>query len=249
MTREVYEETGLDIKQKSLVAVLLYELTFNRQSVPFVSYIFSFQVDTPVIKPVDENEGITGFKWIPASELANIARQLETSPGEWLIWGQFRALAHKILVDKVDIDPNGKVLSGDGASYHKVKFKIIALKPIVNEIVEGEIVEIATFGVFVRIGPLDALLHISQVMNDFVTVDPTQGIVIGKETNRVLRVGDTVRVRIVAVSPPRGVSVGKIGLTSRQPFLGKLEWIEEETKKAKGEEKVREKKEEKLNEK
>jgi DNA-directed RNA polymerase subunit E' len=67
-------------------------------------------------------------------------------------------------------------------------------------------------------------------MDDFVTVDPAQGAVIGKTTNRIVRVGDKLRARIVAVSPPKGVSVGKIGLTSRQPFLGKIEWIEEKLK-------------------
>ena len=37
-------------------------------------------------------------------------------------------------------------------------------------------------------------------------------------------------MRIVAVSFPRGRSSGKIGVTARQPFLGKLEWIEAEVK-------------------
>jgi DNA-directed RNA polymerase subunit E' len=144
-------------------------------------------------------------------------------------------IGYIVLVDNVDVEPEGKVLSWDGSSFHKVRFDVTALRPMVNEIVEGEVVEIATFGVFVRIGSLDALLHISQIMNDFVTVDPSRGVVLGKESNRVLRVGDKVRVRIVAVSPPKGVSVGKIGLTCRQPFLGKLEWIEEDVAKARGE--------------
>ena len=65
-------------------------------------------------------------------------------------------------------------------------------------------------------------------MNDYIVVDTAQGMVRGKETNRVLRIGDIVRARIIAVSPPRGLSIGKIGLTARQPYLGKLEWIEED---------------------
>ena len=55
--------------------------------------------------------------------------------------------------------------------------------------------------------------------------------VIGKETKKTLRPGDIVRARIVAISPPKGSSVGKIGLTSRQPFLGKIAWITEELEK------------------
>jgi DNA-directed RNA polymerase subunit E' len=37
-----------------------------------------------------------------------------------------------------------------------------------------------------------------------------------------------MRIRITAVSLGRGGSFGKIGVTARQPFLGKLEWIKEE---------------------
>ena len=108
-----------------------------------------------------------------------------------------------------------------------------SFKPLINEVIEGEVIEVTDFGVFVRVGPLDALLHISQIMNDYVVVDVSQGMVRGKETNRVLRVGDIIRARIIAVSPPKGLSVGKIGLTSRQPYLGKIEWIMEETGKLK----------------
>ncbi|MEM4649812.1 MAG: DNA-directed RNA polymerase, partial [Candidatus Bathyarchaeia archaeon] len=60
------------------------------------------------------------------------------------------------------------------------------------------------------------------------------GELIGKETHRKLAKGDLVRVRIIAVSFPRGGSGGKIGVTMRQPFLGKLEWIKEDVKKVSG---------------
>lgn len=144
-------------------------------------------------------------------------------------------MGYIIIVDKVEVEQMGKVLSRDGASYHKARLKLYTMKPTLNEIVEGEVVEIATFGVFVRVGPLDALLHVSQIMNDYVTVDAGQGLIVGKESGRVLRVGDKVRVRVVAVSPPKGVSVGKIGLTCRQPHLGKLEWISEKPIEAEAE--------------
>jgi DNA-directed RNA polymerase subunit E' len=42
-----------------------------------------------------------------------------------------------------------------------------------------------------------------------------------------------VRARIIAVGFPKGGAGGKIGLTMRQPFLGRLDWIEAETKKEK----------------
>ena len=53
----------------------------------------------------------------------------------------------------------------------------------------------------------------------------------GKETKRKLQTGDRVRVRITAVSLGRSGSSGKIGVTARQPFLGKIEWIQKDVAK------------------
>jgi DNA-directed RNA polymerase subunit E' len=49
----------------------------------------------------------------------------------------------------------------------------------------------------------------------------------GQETGKVIRVGDHVRARIIAISPPRGIAVLKIGLTCRGGLLGNVEWIKE----------------------
>ncbi len=107
-------------------------------------------------------------------------------------------------------------------------FRILTFYPQLQEIIEGEVVEVADFGTFLRIGPVDALLHVSQLMNDFISYDERQGVLLGRETGRTISRGDVFRVRIVAVSFPRGRSSGKIGVTARQPLLGKLEWIREE---------------------
>ncbi|MEM2593673.1 MAG: DNA-directed RNA polymerase, partial [Candidatus Bathyarchaeia archaeon] len=124
---------------------------------------------------------------------------------------------------------------------HKVTFSLLTFLPKVQEIVEGEVVEVADFGAFVRIGPVDALLHISQIMDDFITYDEKQGVLMGKETKRKITVGDRVRVRITAVSIGKGAGFGKIGVTARQPFLGKIEWINEDLEKMKSEERGKEK--------
>lgn len=139
-------------------------------------------------------------------------------------------LGYIIKVDDVNVDPIGKVVSEDGSSYHKVNFTVYSFKPILNEIIEGEVVEITTFGVFIRIGPIDALLHISQIMNDLVVVDTVQGLVRGKETGKMLRIGDKVRARVIAISPPKGITVLKVGLTCRGGLLGNIEWIQERIK-------------------
>jgi len=135
-------------------------------------------------------------------------------------------LGYVIAVTDVKVNPIGKIIPGDGATYHKVNFSLLTFYPQIQEVVEGEVVEIADFGAFVRIGPIDALLHVSQLLDDFISYDEKQGVLLGKETKRKLTTGDQVRVRITAVSLGRAGSSGKIGVTARQPFLGKLEWIE-----------------------
>lgn len=142
-------------------------------------------------------------------------------------------LGYVIAVTKVEVSPIGKIIPGDGATYHKVNFSLLAFYPVIQEVVEGDVVEIADFGAFVRIGPVDALLHVSQLMDDFISYDEKQGVLMGKETKRKLATGDQVRVRITAVSLGRAGSSGKIGVTARQPFLGKLEWLKEDSNQIK----------------
>lgn len=143
-------------------------------------------------------------------------------------------LGYVIAVTDIKVSPIGKIIPGDGATYHKVEFSLLTFYPMIQEIVEGEVVEIADFGAFVRVGPIDALLHVSQLLDDFISYDERQGVLMGKETRRKLATGDHVRARITAVSLGRGGSSGKIGVTARQPFLGKLEWIKEDLEKGKG---------------
>jgi DNA-directed RNA polymerase subunit E' len=142
-------------------------------------------------------------------------------------------LGYVIAVTKVEVSPTGKIIPGDGATYHKVAFSLLTFFPVIQEIVEGDVVEIADFGAFVRIGPIDALLHVSQLMDDYMSYDEKQGVLLGKETKRKLTSGDQIRVRITAVSLGRAGSSGKIGVTARQPFLGKLEWLKMDAAKTK----------------
>ena len=142
-------------------------------------------------------------------------------------------LGYVIAVTKVEVSPIGKIIPGDGATYHKVTFSLLTFYPVIQEVVEGDVVEIADFGAFVRIGPVDSLLHVSQLMDDYMSYDEKQGVLMGKETKRKLSSGDEVRVRITAVSLGRAGSSGKIGVTARQPFLGKLEWLKLDIAKTK----------------
>lgn len=126
----------------------------------------------------------------------------------------------------------GRILPGDGAIYYEAEFNAIVYKPEIQEIVEGEVVEIVEFGAFVNIGPLDCLIHVSQVADDFTFYDEKNARLTGKGGSKhSLSVGDKVRARIVAVSlneqEPRD---SKIGMTMRQVGMGKFEWLEEARK-------------------
>ena len=143
-------------------------------------------------------------------------------------------LGYIIMIMDAKVDKMGKMIAGDGGTFHKVEFEALTFYPKMQEIVQGEIVDITDFGAFVRIGPTDALLHLSQVMDDYLKSDVKAGIIIANQSGRTLRVGSTLRARITAVSLGKAASMGKIGITCRQPFLGADAWIAEELKKAEG---------------
>ncbi len=144
-------------------------------------------------------------------------------------------LGYVIAVTDIQINPVGKIIPGEGATYNRAVFSLLTFFPKLQEIVEGEVVEIADFGAFVRVGPIDTLLHVSQLIDDFISYDEKQGVLMGKETRRKLATGDHVRVRITAVSLGRGGGSGKVGVTGRQPFLGKIEWIRQDVERLKTE--------------
>jgi DNA-directed RNA polymerase subunit E' len=135
---------------------------------------------------------------------------------------------HGLLLALVEVEEigEGTIVPGDGAIYYDTQFKMLAYKPVMQEVVEGKISQITEFGAFVRIGPIDGLVHISQVMDDYVSYSKS-GSLQGRESKRVLKTGDRVRARIIAISL-KSAGAAKIGLTMRQPGLGKLEWIQAE---------------------
>jgi DNA-directed RNA polymerase subunit E' len=143
-------------------------------------------------------------------------------------------LGYIIMIMDAKVDEMGKMIAGDGGTFHRVEFEALTFYPKMQEIVHGEIVDITDFGAFVRIGPTDALLHLSQVMDDYLKSDVKAGVIIANQNGRTLRVGSKIRARITAVSLGKAASMGKIGITCRQPFLGADEWIAEEIKKADG---------------
>jgi len=141
------------------------------------------------------------------------------------------SLGYIIMILGAKVEPMGKVIAGDAGTFHRVTFEALTFQPKLQEIVNGELVDITEFGAFVRIGPTDALLHLSQIMDDYLKSDIGSGVILANQSGRTLKVGSTIRTRITAVSLGKASSMGKIGITCRQPFLGADEWIQEEIKK------------------
>ena len=122
----------------------------------------------------------------------------------------------------------GIIIPGDGAAYYESTFKLIVFKPELQELVYGTVEEITNFGAFLSMGPIRGMIHISQTMDDFVSFSDT-GVLTGKDGKKNLVQGDKCIARIVAISY-KGEDP-KIGLTMRQPGLGKLDWVKAEKEK------------------
>lgn len=124
----------------------------------------------------------------------------------------------------------GIIIPGDGATYYETTFELLTFKPEMQEVLLGRINDIADFGAFINLGPIEGMIHISQTMDDYVSFSKER-VLMGKDSKRSLKVGDLCRARIIAVSY-KDPTNPKIGLTMRQPGLGRLEWFEEEPLKA-----------------
>ncbi|MAG11078.1 DNA-directed RNA polymerase [Candidatus Pacearchaeota archaeon] len=125
----------------------------------------------------------------------------------------------------------GVIIPGDGAAYYLSKFKLLAWKPELQELVYGQVQEIINFGAFMDLGVMSGMIHISQTMDDYVSLSKSSSL-LGKSSKRSLKLSDLCLARIVALSHKGDEP--KIGLTMRQPGLGKLDWvIEDRAKKEK----------------
>lgn len=153
---------------------------------------------------------------------------VEKQLGESYVGSVSKDLGYVISVVSVGEIDDGVIIPGDGSVYHKSIFTILAWRPELHELVYGTIAEIANFGAFIQIGPAQGMIHISQTMEDFVSLNKT-GTLSGKSSKRSLAKGDDCVARVVAISY-KGDSP-KIGLTMRQSGLGKLQWLDEDKKK------------------
>ena len=149
-------------------------------------------------------------------------------------------LAHAAFEGRFDEDENytlltyghetvgrGKIIHGDGAIYQRVRFKALHFTMEANEVVDGAVSEVSEYGAFVRIGPIEALLHKSQILDEPINVNPAERRIEGAKSGKLIEVGTNVRSRIVSKAinqnDPRS---SKIGLNCKMAGLGAHQWID-----------------------
>ena len=170
---------------------------------------------------------------VPPRHLADVSPELVRRLLQDKLEGQMdEDIGSVVSVTKVHDIGDGAVLPNRPGVYYEADFDAVTFDPQMQEVVDGEVVEVVNFGAFVGIGPVDGLLHVSQISDEYLAYDGENQQLASRDSNRVLSVGDAVRARIVTKSvDERNPRDSKIGLTAKQPGLGKHGWLEEERKR------------------
>ncbi|HLC36273.1 MAG TPA: DNA-directed RNA polymerase [archaeon] len=137
-----------------------------------------------------------------------------------------------IAVNSAQKKGEGKIVPGDGGIYYSSELEMLLYTPIVHEVVEAYVTEVTEFGIFIRTGPIEGLVHVSQIMDDYINFDAKLPGFIGRETKKSITTNDQVLARTVTVSLRGSIAGSKIGYTMRQLGLGKKEWLKADEKKA-----------------
>ena len=116
---------------------------------------------------------------------------------------------------------DGIVIHNEDGLYFRLNFDLYVITFDLNEVIKGEITDTSDFGVFINLGPLEGLCHISQLGFSYYAHNPQEKAMIDKEDpNKKIKVGDKVLAKVVSISLKDKISKSKIGLTMRQPGLG-----------------------------
>lgn len=149
-----------------------------------------------------------------------------------------REVGYIVAVLSTKVGREGKIVFGDGGTYHKAVFTMLAYMPLDGEIVEGVVENVREMGMLVRIGPLLGFINKIHVMDEpNIFFDASTKSFVGERTKKRVGVGDVVRARITGVSfttPREGTDLLlRVTLTMRMLGLGKLEWLRERKAPAK----------------
>ncbi|WP_338729983.1 DNA-directed RNA polymerase [Haladaptatus sp. DJG-WS-42] len=167
---------------------------------------------------------------VPPRHLADVSPQLVKQLLQDKLEGRMdEDVGSVVSVTKVHEIGDGAVIPNKPGVYYEADFDAVTYDPQMQEVVDGEVVEVVNFGAFIGIGPVDGLLHVSQISDEYLAFDDENQQLASRESNRSLGVGDSVRARIVTKSiDERNPRDSKIGLTAKQVGLGKHGWLKEE---------------------
>lgn len=132
-----------------------------------------------------------------------------------------------ISVIDAEVEGDGVLLPNDPQIYFPVRYRVLSFEPILQEVDKGVVSDVREFGAFVSLGPADGFVHRTQLMDEDVDFVQELRAFKGRDSGRTVGVNDAVRVRVTQVSRvSRRMAAVRIGLTMRQPYLGKEEWYE-----------------------
>jgi DNA-directed RNA polymerase subunit E' len=165
---------------------------------------------------------------VPPEQLADVSTAMVKGLLQDKLEGQVDEEVGSIVsVIEVNDVGDGRVLPNEPGVYYEAEFDALTFDPQMQEVVDGEIVEVVSFGAFVGIGPVDGLLHVSQISDEYLAYDEENQQLASRESSEMLGRGDSVRARIVTKSiDERNPRDSKIGLTAKQIGLGKHGWLE-----------------------
>ena len=170
---------------------------------------------------------------VPPEELGDVSPDLVKKLLQEKLEGRMdEEVGSVVSVTKVHDIGDGTVLPNRPGVYYEAEFDAVTFDPHMQEVVDGTVVEVVEFGAFVGIAPVDGLLHVSQISDEYLAFDHENQQLASSESNRTLGVDDAVRARIVTKSiDERNPRDSKIGLTAKQVGLGKHGWLQEDREK------------------
>jgi len=83
-------------------------------------------------------------------------------------------------------------------------FKALYMVQFIGEVFDATVSGVTSFGIFAELdNTVEGLVHISK-MDDYFIYDEAQMSLTGKATNKIYKIGDNVKVRLVSVKPEMG---------------------------------------------
>lgn len=93
----------------------------------------------------------------------------------------------------------GKVIDTTGEVVYNVKYQALMLKLFVNEVVDCVVDKIESYGINVKVGPINIFLSTKDIPSDFKYNENNQAFISDKD-NAEIKIDSEIRCRIKAIS-------------------------------------------------